>query len=605
MDLRNPLFLLIYFLTNSMCYICFNPNLDNTSSSRKIHNIFKKKCYMKSSNKIFLKSKKTKFQLSLIFRKQKDQSMIRSIPSHVRKKKKKKKKKKKAKTKTTKLCDLYNSTVLNGKKPRVGEEKKVNKKLMRRRLLKYYKLKRKNEGTEENIFADKEKYSIFDYVENKLSGTTIHKDNFDKYHTNVINKDKETVDKGRDTTFIPPIALQGTDITGETPIHGRHSNTNNMIDHMGNVQKLSYPAEIREDQDGRENKRDDERKIFADGIQSDSLPKTVDPIQEGNKLGEISNQNDERENITSEVVKKKKKKKLKKLKKNMHIGKYNRKIFTYPKKISVDDVHEYIENKHLDEKYILQKDTLKNVFVNKPLFNFYNFYNFFKIDHIEKYNKSKVLNLIYYYIYKYKNNVESQTKYESVKTDDIMQTYENIADDKKKMKHYLEFYINMNNNKYLYMNIDKDYTLKKKITDAFTISNINKVDSLHLHNYKVVWTVRNVQEKLFWRFREMGNIPLMTSAFSFAGKKSFKLKIWLDGHKSAKKGYVSVALKQVANYGLLEEYICMSLGGITKGPFLFLSKEYYQSCYNFCKFDELDLKNDELQLSVFVYDGIV
>ncbi|SCO59759.1 conserved Plasmodium protein, unknown function [Plasmodium berghei] len=287
----------------------------------------------------------------------------------------------------------------------------------------------------------------------------------------------------------------------------------------------------------------------------------------------------------------------------MHIGKYHRKVFTYKKKIPVDNVHEYVENKQLKEKYILKKDTLKNVFVNRPLFNFYNFYNFFQIDHIEKYNKSKILNLIYYYMYKYKNNVGNEIKYDYLNEDDIKK-FEGISNDKKKMMHYLEYYINMNNNKYQYINIDKNYTLKKKKTDAFTVSNINKVDSLHIHNYKVVWTIRNVKEKLFWRYREMGNIPLTTSAFSFAGKKSFKLKIWLDGHKSAKKKYVSVGLKQLENYGALDEYICFSLNGITRGPFTYLSKEYYQNTYNFCKFDNLDLKNDELQLSLFVYDSI-
>ncbi|ETB60226.1 hypothetical protein YYC_02549 [Plasmodium yoelii 17X] len=283
--------------------------------------------------------------------------------------------------------------------------------------------------------------------------------------------------------------------------------------------------------------------------------------------------------------------------------KYHRKVFTYKKKIPVDNVHEYVENKQLKDKYILKKDTLKNVFVNRPLFNFYNFYNFFQIDHIEKYNKSKILNLIYYYIYKYKNNVGSEIKYDHLNEDDIKK-FEGISDDKKKMMHYLEFYINMNNNKYQYINIDKNYTLKKKKTDAFTVSNINKVDSLHIHNYKIVWTIRNVKEKLFWRYREMGNTPLTTSAFSFAGKKSFKLKIWLDGHKSAKKNYVSIGLKQLENYGALDEYICFSLNGITRGPFTYLSKEYYQNTYNFCKFDNLDLKNDELQLSLFVYDSI-
>ncbi|KJP88585.1 hypothetical protein AK88_01665 [Plasmodium fragile] len=434
---------------------------------------------------------------------------------------------------------------------------------MRRRLLKFYKLKRKNEGTEEDVFSDQAKYSVFDYVEDKMSGVS---------RVGAVSSDSLGGDAKQDDvpSAAPPERKQKDENEGEGEVEG-------------------------------------EVHTYMDDIQGEDSSERADPThgQDGQDVqdGQIFQQGEEAD-VTAEG---KKKKKLKKLKKNMHIGKYNRKIFTYKKKVSVDDVHEYVQNKQLGEKYILQKDTLKNVFVNKPLFNFYNFYNFFQIDHVEKYNKEKVLNLIYYYIYKYKNKnkMKSQTEYECVKTEDVLQTYERIADEKQKMKHYLDFYIDMNNNRYLYMNIDKNYALKKKVTDAFTVSNINKVDSMHIHNYKVVWTIRNVQEKLFWRFREMGNIPLTTSAFSFAGKKSFKLKLWLDGHKSAKKGYVSVGLKQLENYGLLEEYICFSLGGITRGPFQYMSKEYYQGCYNFCKFDELDVKDDELQFSLFVYDGIV
>ncbi|CAA9987487.1 conserved Plasmodium protein, unknown function [Plasmodium knowlesi strain H] len=569
MDLRkhfSSLFLLVY-LKCFIFHICFSPGVENTNGSCYIPSTFKKRQYKQASSKTFGKGKDTKFQLSLIFRKQKDQSMIRSIPTHVRKRKKKKKKKKKA--------DSDGDAVGKGQK---GGKKKVNKKLMRRRLLKFYKLKRKNEGTEEDVFSDKAKYSVFDYVEDKISGGV----------TRGIDGSGDNADKNDDDRV------------------SRVSSVN----HGGDGNQGDFPsAAPSEGQQKGEYEGEAELHTYVDDIQGEESPEQADSTdgqdyQHGQYDEDI--QQGEEKNGTSER-KKKKKKKLKKLKKNMHIGKYNRKIFTYKQKVSVDDVHEYVQKKQLGEKYILQKDTLKNVFVNKPLFNFYNFYNFFQIDHIEKYNKEKVLNLIYYYIYKYKNKnkMGSEREYECVKTEDVVGTYERIADDTKKMKHYLDFYIDMNNNRYLYMNIDKNYALKKKHTDAFTVSNINKVDSMHIHNYKVVWTIRNVQEKLFWRFREMGNIPLTTSAFSFAGKKSFKLKLWLDGHKSAKKGYVSVGLRQLENYGLLEEYICFSLGGITRGPFQYMSREYYQGCYNFCKFDELDVKNDELQLSLFVYDGIV
>ncbi|SBT33983.1 conserved Plasmodium protein, unknown function [Plasmodium ovale wallikeri] len=456
------------------------------------------------------------------------------------------------------------------------KKKKVNKKLMRRRLLKFYKMKRKNEGTEEDIFAKKEKYSIFDYVENKLKGSPVI------YQTEDHNNDN--TGSAHDSPMQYPSISTKSLFDTHSSIDGYTSNVTKTVQDEAKVQDMS---ECEKDKHVTEKKEETNYNGGNNLMHSDQ---NVDEGEVSTPPGKET---------------KKKKKKLKKLKKNMHIGKYHRKIYTYKKKIAVQDIHNYVVNKQLRESYILKKDTLKNVFVNKPLFNFYNFYNFFQIDHIEKYNKEKILNLIYYYIYKYKNNVGNEIKYDFVKTNDVVQRYEHITDDQTKMNHYLEYYINMNNNKYLYMNIDKDFTLKKKKTDAFTVSNINKVDSLHIHNYKVVWTIRNVKEKLFWRYREMGNIPLTTSAFSFAGKKSFKLKIWLDGHKSAKKNYVSIGLKQLKNYSLLEEFICFSLNGITRGPFTYLSKEYYQSAYNFCKFDELNLENDELQLSLFVYDGIV
>ncbi|EUD68041.1 hypothetical protein C922_01653 [Plasmodium inui San Antonio 1] len=574
MDLRkhlSSLFLLVY-LKCFICHLCFSPGVEKTNGSCYIHRAFKKRQYMQTFNKTFGKGKDTKFQLSMIFRKLKDQSMIRSIPSHVRKRKKKKKKKKKK-------ADGDDDADGKGQK---GRKKKVNKKLMRRRLLKFYKLKRKNEGTEEDVFSDKPKYSVFDYVEDKMSGGSGGRGDIDISGVNRVSRASHGGHGDQDhlPSAAPPEGPQKEEHEGEGKLHT----------YMDDIQGEDSPegADLTHGQDGQDGQDGKDGKDFQDG----------QDLQDGQHA-----QHGEEADATS--TGKKKKKKLKKLKKNMHIGKYNRKIFTYKKKVSVDDVHEYVQNKHLGEKYILQKDTLKNVFVNKPLFNFYNFYNFFQIDHVEKYNKEKVLNLIYYYIYKYKNKMENQTEYDCVKTQDILHTYDSIADEKKKMKHYLDFYIDMNNNRYLYMNIDKNYALKKKHTDAFTVSNINKVDSMHIHNYKVVWTIRNVQEKLFWRFREMGNIPLTTSAFSFAGKKSFKLKLWLDGHKSAKKGYVSVGLKQLENYALLEEYICLSLGGVTRGPFQYMSREYYQGCYNFCKFDDLDVKNDELQLSLFVYDGVV
>ncbi|KEG01833.1 conserved Plasmodium protein, unknown function [Plasmodium vinckei vinckei] len=536
MDLKRC-FVLLFFLTYLKKGVCYYFEGKTTTSP-----IFTNKSYTENSNKSIIKNKHTNFQVRLIFRKQKDQSMVRSIPSHVRKKKKKKKKKKK------------DDDEKDGK-----TKKKVNKKLMRRKLLKFYKLKKKNEGKKENIFDEDKKYSVFDYIESKLK-----------------NDPSILVDK----------ASQNDNKT--------------QIDSSGDI------TDIEETQSWDE---EEAKSISDDKVDTNEILETSNDLLENYKeiddnIGMEENKEDtENDNLVEDEKGKKKRKKLKKLKKNMHIGKYHRKVFTYKKKIPVDHVHEYIENKQLKDKYILKKDTLKNVFVNRPLFNFYNFYNFFQIDHIEKYNKSKILNLIYYYMYKYKNNVGNEIKYDHLNEDDIKK-FEGISDDKKKMMHYLEYYINMNNNKYQYINIDKNYTLKKKKTDAFTVSNIDKVDSLHIHNYKVVWTIRNVKEKLFWRYREMGNIPLTTSAFSFAGKKSFKLKIWLDGHKSAKKDYVSIGLKQLENYGALDEYICFSLNGITRGPFTYLSKEYYQNTYNFCKFDNLDLKNDELQLSLFVYDSI-
>nr|SPJ13566.1 conserved Plasmodium protein, unknown function [Plasmodium sp. DRC-Itaito] len=542
MDLKKCVInlILLFYINKFICYFCFTYNYFGSKNNRFF--FLNKNNYIKNINIIDRVKKLSNFELNLIFRKLKDQSMVKSIPGHVRRKKKKKKKKKKDK---------------QDEEPK----KKVNKKLVRRKLLKFYKLKRKNEGKEENVFDDKKKYSVFDYIEEKMNNSS----------NNLFNNNLDINRKENDKFF------------------NERKKKENIL--LGEKKEEGQEKYILQEQ---ENITSDNNITNNKNAEDDTY----------NDLENVENKDTEALS-KNEQGKTTKKKKLKKLKKNMHIGKYNRKVYTYKKKVSVDTIHEYILNKQLKDKYILRRDSLKNVFVNIPLFNFYNFYNFFQIDHVEKYNKSKILNLIYYYLYKYKNNVDNQTKYDLIKIDDIMQKYDQIPDDKIKMNHYLEYYINMNNNKYLYMNIDKHYTLKKKITDAFTISNINKVDSLHIHNYKVIWTIRNVQEKLFWRFREMGNIPLTTSAFTFAGKKSFKLKIWIDGHKSSKKNYVSIGLKQLEKYSLLDEYICFSLNGIVRGPFTYLSKEYYQNCYNFCKFDELDLQKDELQLSVYVHDGIV
>ncbi|ETW43164.1 hypothetical protein PFNF135_02638 [Plasmodium falciparum NF135/5.C10] len=569
MDLKKCVInlILLFYINKFICYFCFTHN--SFGSKNNCFFFLNKNNYIKNINIIDRVKKLSNFELHLIFRKLKDQSMVKSIPGHVRRKKKKKKKKKKGK---------------QDEEPK----KKVNKKLARRKLLKFYKLKRKNEGKEENVFDDKEKYSVFDYIEEKMKNPS----------NNSFNNRVDINMKEND------------------PLFNEGKKKENILLGEKKEEQQEQQKYILEEQ---QKYILEEQKKYILEEQQNYILEEPENITSDNDIRNNENTEDDKYNDLENVEKKdvetlskkeegkttKKKKKLKKLKKNMHIGKYNRKVYTYKKKVSIDTIHEYILNKQLKDKYILRRDSLKNVFVNMPLFNFYNFYNFFQIDHVEKYNKSKILNLIYYYLYKYKNNVDNKTKYDLIKIDDIIQKYDKITDDKIKMNHYLEYYINMNNNKYLYMNIDKDYTLKKKITDAFTISNINKVDSLHIHNYKVIWTIRNVQEKLFWRFREMGNIPLTTSAFTFAGKKSFKLKIWIDGHKSSKKNYVSIGLKQLEKYSLLDEYICFSLNGIVRGPFTYLSKEYYQNCYNFCKFDELDLQKDELQLSVYVHDGIV
>ncbi|SCO59761.1 hypothetical protein PBSP11RLL_000157800, partial [Plasmodium berghei] len=146
MDLKRC-FVLLFFLICLKKGVCYYFEGKSTSFP-----IFTNNSYTKNSNKSIKKSKHTTFQVGLIFRKQKDQSMVRSIPSHVRKKKKKKKKKKK------------DSDEKDDKR-----KKKVNKKLMRRKLLKFYKLKKRNEETKENIFDEDKKYSVFDYIESKLT----------------------------------------------------------------------------------------------------------------------------------------------------------------------------------------------------------------------------------------------------------------------------------------------------------------------------------------------------------------------------------------------------------------------------------------------------
>eukprot|EP00922_Rhytidocystis_sp_ex-Travisia-forbesii_P029296 GHVS01042877.1.p1 GENE.GHVS01042877.1~~GHVS01042877.1.p1 ORF type:complete len:166 (-),score=13.75 GHVS01042877.1:7-504(-) len=104
------------------------------------------------------------------------------------------------------------------------------------------------------------------------------------------------------------------------------------------------------------------------------------------------------------------------------------------------------------------------------------------------------------------------------------------------------------------------------------------LDSVFLGKYRVIWTVEDFTQKLRWRYREMLTPPLKTSRFPLAHYRGLQLKLWPDGHKSTKEGYMAVSLHQQEHWEQIEDSICLSVGGIKRGPFKHLSPEYSAVC---------------------------
>eukprot|EP00922_Rhytidocystis_sp_ex-Travisia-forbesii_P029293 GHVS01042874.1.p1 GENE.GHVS01042874.1~~GHVS01042874.1.p1 ORF type:complete len:264 (-),score=85.39 GHVS01042874.1:448-1239(-) len=124
------------------------------------------------------------------------------------------------------------------------------------------------------------------------------------------------------------------------------------------------------------------------------------------------------------------------------------------------------------------------------------------------------------------------------------------------------------------------------------------LDSVFLGKYRVIWTVEDFTQKLRWRYREMLTPPLKTSRFPLAHYRGLQLKLWPDGHKSTKEGYMAVSLHQQEHWEQIEDSICLSVGGIKRGPFKHLSPEYSAAAQSFCRLDELNIVDNKLQVAV-------
>eukprot|EP00375_Theileria_parva_P002903 XP_765584.1 hypothetical protein [Theileria parva strain Muguga] len=135
-----------------------------------------------------------------------------------------------------------------------------------------------------------------------------------------------------------------------------------------------------------------------------------------------------------------------------------------------------------------------------------------------------------------------------------------------------------------YINSEGKIINKKK--SLYSIGDLSHVDDFFEGKFRVEWTVRGVKEKLQYRYRDSHTLPLTTSRFSLAGIKGFVLRLWLDGHKGSKKGFVTfividfrhiaMSLVQQEHWTSLDSPICLFAGKIVKGPFFYRSPEYTQ-----------------------------
>eukprot|EP00922_Rhytidocystis_sp_ex-Travisia-forbesii_P013869 GHVS01020703.1.p1 GENE.GHVS01020703.1~~GHVS01020703.1.p1 ORF type:complete len:261 (-),score=50.06 GHVS01020703.1:587-1318(-) len=124
------------------------------------------------------------------------------------------------------------------------------------------------------------------------------------------------------------------------------------------------------------------------------------------------------------------------------------------------------------------------------------------------------------------------------------------------------------------------------------------LDKVFLGKYRVTWTIGGFREKLRWRYREMKTPPLKTSRFSLAHYRGLQLKLWPDGHRSSKQGFMSIALYQPEHWEQIEDDINLFIGDQKRGPFKHLSPEYEMASRSFCRVEDLNIVNDQLEVGV-------
>uniref|UniRef100_A0A3B0ML53 Uncharacterized protein n=1 Tax=Theileria annulata TaxID=5874 RepID=A0A3B0ML53_THEAN len=161
-----------------------------------------------------------------------------------------------------------------------------------------------------------------------------------------------------------------------------------------------------------------------------------------------------------------------------------------------------------------------------------------------------------------------------------------------------------------YINSEGKIINKKK--HLYSIGELCHVDDFFEGKFRVEWTVRGVKEKLQYRYRDSHTLPLTTSRFSLAGIKGFVLRLWLDGHKGSKKGFVifkliyfrhiAMSLVQQEHWSTLDSPICLFAGKIVKGPFFYRSPEYiqtFQCSKSFCPLEDV-VENNTIKLGVMI-----
>ncbi|KAK1937496.1 hypothetical protein X943_002285 [Babesia divergens] len=145
--------------------------------------------------------------------------------------------------------------------------------------------------------------------------------------------------------------------------------------------------------------------------------------------------------------------------------------------------------------------------------------------------------------------------------------------------------------------IDEEGRIINKKKKLYSYGELEHVDDFFVGKYRVEWVVRGIKEKLRFRRRECGSPPLRTSRFIFAGIEGFIIRLWLDGLYESKPGHIALSLIQQEHWTSLNSPICISAGGITRGPFFFRSTPYFEAIRSFCPLDEA-VENNTLRIKI-------